>query len=193
MHAPACSSTGSKHHEQLPGYLSLGATQASFLCGFSGRRSRYRSSFSCQTQCSQSGSLATSSFFLSKVFLPRRLPLPLLRFLFEELMCFLRCLIFSVIHCASPVSKTRAPPSGRPKAGLEARFAGTSVVKRSWSGPRPYAAAARLSAEDFPVFRSRTISYESFCPSLRFDMPARSTALIWTNTSLLPSSGWMKP
>src|ERR1700744_844028 len=36
-------------------------------------------------------------------------------------------------------------------------------------------------------------SKESFWPSLSEPMPARSTALIWTKTSLPPSSGCMKP
>src|SRR5690348_13453726 len=106
----------------------------------------------------------------------------------------LRGLIFSVIHCASAVSKTKSP------APWYARGRARNVAlpvhpwsKRLWSEPRLYTAAARFSAADLPVFWSRTISYESFCPSLRFEMPARSTALMWTNTSLLPSSGWMKP
>ncbi len=54
-------------------------------------------------------------------------------------------------------------------------------------------AARRLSAADLPVRRSATTSNETFCPSLRLCIPARSTALMCTKTSLLPSSGWMKP
>src|SRR5215472_15646281 len=53
--------------------------------------------------------------------------------------------------------------------------------------------ARRFSAEDLPVLRSATTSKETFCPSLRPCIPARSTALMCTKTSLLPSSGWMKP
>jgi hypothetical protein len=53
--------------------------------------------------------------------------------------------------------------------------------------------ACRLSAEDLPVLRSATTSKAIFCPSLRARMPARSTALMWTKTSLPPSSGWIKP
>jgi hypothetical protein len=53
--------------------------------------------------------------------------------------------------------------------------------------------ACRLSAEDLPVLRSATTSKAIFCPSLRARMPARSTALICTKTSLPPSSGWIKP
>jgi hypothetical protein len=53
--------------------------------------------------------------------------------------------------------------------------------------------ARRFSAEDLPVFRLATTSKETFCPSLRLDIPARSTALMCTNTSWLPSSGWMNP
>ena len=33
----------------------------------------------------------------------------------------------------------------------------------------------------------------SFWPSRRLPMPAASTAEMWTNTSLEPSSGWMNP
>jgi hypothetical protein len=53
--------------------------------------------------------------------------------------------------------------------------------------------ARRFSAEDLPVFRLAMTSNETFCPSLRLDIPARSTALMCTNTSWLPSSGWMNP
>ncbi len=53
--------------------------------------------------------------------------------------------------------------------------------------------ACRLSAEDLPVFRSATTSKAIFCPSLRVRMPARSTALMCTKTSLPPPSGWIKP
>ena len=53
--------------------------------------------------------------------------------------------------------------------------------------------ARRLSAEDLRVLRSITTSKETFCPSLRLCIPARSTALMCTNTSWLPSSGWMNP
>lgn len=49
--------------------------------------------------------------------------------------------------------------------------------------------ARRFSAEDLPLFRSATTSNSSFCPSFSPCNPARSTALICTNTSLLPSSG----
>jgi uncharacterized protein DUF736 len=66
-----------------------------------------------------------------------------------------------------------------------------------WSGIMVLRAAdqtaCRLSAEDLPVLRSATISKAIFCPSLRASMPARSTALMCTKTSLPPSSGWMKP
>src|SRR6516162_11868902 len=56
-----------------------------------------------------------------------------------------------------------------------------------------YQTVRRFSAEDLPVLRSATTSKETFCPSLRLCIPARSTALMCTKTSLLPSSGWMKP
>src|SRR5262249_18031968 len=53
----------------------------------------------------------------------------------------------------------------------------------------PRQTARRLSAEDLPVRRSATTSNEIFCPSFSVPQPARSTALMCTNTSLLPSSG----
>jgi hypothetical protein len=46
-----------------------------------------------------------------------------------------------------------------------------------------------LSAEDLPVRPSATTSKAIFCPSFRSRMPARSTALVWTNTSVPPASG----
>ena len=47
----------------------------------------------------------------------------------------------------------------------------------------------RFPAEALPLLRSVMRSKETFCPSLRPFIPARSTALTWTNTSLLPSTG----
>jgi hypothetical protein len=52
-----------------------------------------------------------------------------------------------------------------------------------------FQAGFKLSAEDLPVRLSVTTSYAIFCPSFRARMPARSTALIWTNTSVSPASG----
>src|SRR5262249_54002137 len=54
-------------------------------------------------------------------------------------------------------------------------------------------AARKFSAEDLPDLRSATTSKRTFCPSLRLCIPARSTALTCTKTSLPPSSGWMNP
>src|SRR5713101_6861899 len=54
-----------------------------------------------------------------------------------------------------------------------------------------YSTSDRLAADSLP--RSRAISYLTFCPSLSELRPARSTALIWTNTSLPPSLGSMNP
>src|SRR5262249_56094044 len=54
-----------------------------------------------------------------------------------------------------------------------------------------YSTSERLAAESLP--RSRAISYLTFCPSLSELRPARSTALMWTNTSLPPSLGSMNP
>src|ERR1051326_5635408 len=49
----------------------------------------------------------------------------------------------------------------------------------------------RLAAAGLP--RSITTSKLTFWPSTSDCMPERWTALMWTNTSLLPSVGWMKP
>ena len=51
----------------------------------------------------------------------------------------------------------------------------------------------RFSAADLPVLRSTTTSNATRWPSRSSRRPARSTALIWTNTSLPPPSGWIKP
>src|SRR3979409_1009692 len=53
--------------------------------------------------------------------------------------------------------------------------------------------ARRFSALVLPRMLSSFDSYESFWPSLSEPMPARSTALMCTNTSLPPSSGVMNP
>src|SRR5262245_3759723 len=66
------------------------------------------------------------------------------------------------------------------------RPGGSSVSRRTQT-------ARKLSAEDLPVFGLGTTSKETFCPSLRLCIPARSTALTCTKTSLPPSSGWMNP
>jgi hypothetical protein len=52
-----------------------------------------------------------------------------------------------------------------------------------------FQAGFKLSAEDLPVRLSATTSYAIFWPSFRSRMPARSTALIWTKTSVPPASG----
>ena len=51
----------------------------------------------------------------------------------------------------------------------------------------------RFSAADLPVLRSTTTSNATRWPSRSSRRPARSTALIWTNTSLPPPSGWINP
>ena len=89
--------------------------------------------------------------------------------------------------------RQKKPACGEPDAGLNhkpcqyIRGQGSMVIG---AAAQP---ARRLSAEDLPVLRSAVISKETFCPSLRLCMPARSTALMCTKTSLPPSSGWMKP
>ena len=49
----------------------------------------------------------------------------------------------------------------------------------------------KFSAEVLPLFE--TSSNSMACPSLSPLRPARSTAEMWTNTSLPPPRGWMKP
>src|SRR6516225_11377458 len=49
----------------------------------------------------------------------------------------------------------------------------------------------RFSADSLP--RLLTTSYWMVCPSLRVLNPARSTAEMWTNTSLPPPWGWINP
>jgi hypothetical protein len=67
-------------------------------------------------------------------------------------------------------SKTAELPKTRARAWRSRRGATTA--------PRARQAARRLSAEDLPVLRSATMSKETFCPSLRLLIPARSTALM---------------
>src|SRR5437868_191965 len=50
----------------------------------------------------------------------------------------------------------------------------------------------RLAADTLPLL-PRSRSNETFWFSLSVASPARSTAEIWTKTSLDPSSGWIKP
>ena len=80
-----------------------------------------------------------------------------------------------------PTHENQNPAPGNPDTG-------PIVVPRAYDH-----AARRFSAEALPVFRSATTSKETFCPSLRLPIPARSTALMCTKTSLPPSSGWMNP
>src|SRR5262245_6344360 len=86
---------------------------------------------------------------------------------------------------ACVVLKTKRPRPGR---GLLASTIEFQVVPGE-----ARQATRRLSAADLPERRSATISYETFWPSRSVPRPARSTALMCTNTSLPPSSGWMKP
>src|SRR3569833_2047803 len=54
-------------------------------------------------------------------------------------------------------------------------------------------ASARFSALTLPRILSALISKVTFWPSASPESPARSTALMCTNTSVPPSCGWMKP
>src|SRR5215211_417447 len=57
---------------------------------------------------------------------------------------------------------------------------------------RAYAVWMLLTAI-LPERRSSAVSKETFWPSTSPRIPARSRAVAWTNTSLEPSSGWIKP
>jgi len=87
----------------------------------------------------------------------------------------------------NPAARDRTPGVSEPKF-----LASTSVVNGSWFNPQDQS-ARRFPADVLPLLRSVTRSKETFCPSSRPRIPARSTALMCTNTSLLPSLGWMKP
>jgi hypothetical protein len=76
-----------------------------------------------------------------------------------------------------------------PRPGIQARGPQSAIM-----ATRAYDhAARRFSAEALPVLRLATTSKTTFWPSLRVCIPARSTALTCTKTSLPPSSGWMNP
>src|SRR5262249_38899720 len=89
-------------------------------------------------------------------------------------------------NASSPVESSPAP-------GNQTRGRERSLIRDLTVLHAADRTARRLSAEDLPVLRSATTSKATFCPSLRPCIPARSTALMCTNTSLPPSSGWMKP
>ena len=74
-------------------------------------------------------------------------------------------------------------------AGHQVAFRVTVECHDHMIGHGQFQAGFKLSAEDFPLRLSATISYPIFCPSFRSRIPARSTALIWTNTSGPPASG----
>src|SRR3954470_761448 len=81
--------------------------------------------------------------------------------------------------------KQKAAPWG---GGFE-----STAAQAGWLAPiQPYAVWMVLTAI-LPERRSSAVSNETFWPSTRPPIPARSTAVAWTNTSLEPSSGWMKP
>ena len=114
----------------------------------------------------------------------------------------LNCL--DVVLCRSDGLLPPAPPRGGDEDGDLLRYGCLqSQTRRPETGrgavvDLPLLRAAgqtvrRFSAEDLPVLRLATTSKETFCPSLRPCIPARSTALMCTKTSLPPSSGWMKP
>src|ERR1700709_431297 len=85
-------------------------------------------------------------------------------------------------------------PSPRQQKARRFPLAGFSFdVVAPNTGRRPCQTARRFSALVLPRIESTLDSNESFWPSLSELRPARSTALMCTNTSLPPSSGAMKP
>src|SRR5436190_19090663 len=65
------------------------------------------------------------------------------------------------------------------------------VLAGRMTGFPPRQDALRFSADVLP--RLVTSSYSTVWPSLSVPRPARSTAEIWTNTSLSPADGRMNP
>src|SRR5581483_8574000 len=72
-------------------------------------------------------------------------------------------------------------------------FAQQAILGDGGRAFRDHAGTRRFSADCLPERWSVTRSNSIFWPSTRWAMPARSTARIWTNASLPPSSGWMNP
>ena len=89
---------------------------------------------------------------------------------------------------------SRAAARVMPRPSMSARKSRSAlrIEPSSWEGLSRYA-ALRLVADSLPLRRSASTSSETFWPSARPRIPDRSTALMCTNTSLPPWSGWMKP
>src|SRR5262249_47755578 len=84
---------------------------------------------------------------------------------------------------------SRQTQKGRaPRRGLFA-----SAIEFPEYPGEPRQATRRLSAADLPERRAAPDFEGDILSSRRVPRPARSTALMCTNTSLPPSSGWMKP
>src|SRR6185312_13254932 len=82
--------------------------------------------------------------------------------------------------------------SGSPFAGIERQNDNARRMRRAFSCRSAVLQAfCRLAAACLP--RSVITSYETRWPSLSVLIPARSTALMCTNTSREPSDGVMKP
>jgi hypothetical protein len=70
-----------------------------------------------------------------------------------------------------------SPPFGVPDLARETRHASMDCLPSGMMAPRDC---------ELAVFRLAT-SKETFCPSLRLDIPARSTALMWHPGCRLPA------
>src|SRR5277367_3744382 len=89
-------------------------------------------------------------------------------------------------------TKLQARSEQEPFPGLQIGNPGDLRDQSSNRGtyvPRHAYIVFRFSAADLPVLRSTTTSKDTRWPARSSRRPARSTALIWTNTSLPPPSG----
>src|SRR6516164_232749 len=85
---------------------------------------------------------------------------------------------------------TAAPPARTIDTQQQVRHSDTGNLGRL--PPANGHLTLRLTADSFP--RLLSISYSTVCPSFSELRPARSTAEMWTNTSLPPPpDGCMKP
>src|SRR5215207_8943288 len=98
-----------------------------------------------------------------------------------------------ILHVDCPYrGKLRASPSGHETRAAPQGAAPGFGADTPARNVRPYAVWMLLTAI-LPERRSSAVSKETFWPSTSPRSPARSSAVAWTNTSLPPLSGWMKP
>src|SRR6266576_3540140 len=106
-------------------------------------------------------------------------------------VCRLASLGHDVVAMVRDVqAASRGLPSGI--ALLVADYEDASALKRALAGIDDMVLISS-DGDASAVMRHHFSPNESFWPSLSEPRPARSTALMWANTSLPPSSGCMKP